>query len=78
MGEHKHNPTAIAAKAGALPPKPRPVGKAESMRRCRRLVHDYLYKNTAENDCGIHGCAILRKTIAWLEQTLTTEDTGDD
>lgn len=31
----------------ALPPKPKPGGKAESMRRCRRLVHDYLYKNTA-------------------------------
>lgn len=47
MGEHKHNPTAIAAKAGALPPKPRPVGKAEATRQCRRLVYDYLYKNTA-------------------------------
>ena len=47
MGEHKHNPTAIAAKAGTLPPKPKPVGKAESIRQCRRLVHDYLYKNTA-------------------------------
>lgn len=23
-----------------------------------------------EDDCGVHGCAILRKTIAWLEQTL--------
>lgn len=22
------------------------------------------------HDCGIRGCAILRKTIAWLEQTL--------
>lgn len=57
MGEHKHNPTAIAAKAGALPPKPRPVGKAESMRQCRRLVHDYLYKNTA---LGVIGREIRR------------------
>lgn len=23
-----------------------------------------------EHNCGVHGCAILRKTIAWLEQTL--------
>ncbi len=23
-----------------------------------------------ENDCGIHGCAILREMIAWLERTL--------
>lgn len=22
-----------------------------------------------EHNCGIHGCAILRKTIAWLEKT---------
>ncbi len=47
MGEHKNNPTAIAAKAGALPPKPKPVSKAESMRQCRQLVHDYLCENTA-------------------------------
>ena len=26
-----------------------------------------------EHNCGIHGCAILRKTIAWLEQTLAEE-----
>lgn len=23
-----------------------------------------------ERNCGIHGCAILRKTIAWLERKL--------
>nr|DAE08025.1 MAG TPA: hypothetical protein [Myoviridae sp. ctisV53] len=23
-----------------------------------------------EHDCGIHGCAILREMIAWLERTL--------
>lgn len=23
-----------------------------------------------EHNCGIHGCAILRKAIAWLEKTL--------
>lgn len=28
--------------------------------------------------CGVHGCMILRKTIAWMERTLTTEDAGDD
>lgn len=31
-----------------------------------------------EDNCGIHGCMILRKTIAWMERTLTTEDAGDD
>ena len=23
-----------------------------------------------EHNCGVHGCAILRKTIAWLERKL--------
>lgn len=23
-----------------------------------------------ENDCGIHGCAIVREMIAWMERTL--------
>lgn len=29
MGEHKHNPTAIAAKNGELPPKPQKMSKRE-------------------------------------------------
>ncbi len=28
-----------------------------------------------EHNCGIHGCAILRKTIAWLEKTLAEDKT---
>lgn len=30
MGEHKHNPTATAAKNGEIPPKKKPMGKAET------------------------------------------------
>lgn len=26
-----------------------------------------------EHDCGVHGCAILRKTISWLEQKLAED-----
>lgn len=26
-----------------------------------------------EHNCGIHGCAILRKMIAWLEKTLAED-----
>lgn len=29
MGQHKHNPTAIAAKNGELPPKQKPMGKRD-------------------------------------------------
>lgn len=33
MGQHKHNPTAIAAARGELPPKPKKMGKRELERR---------------------------------------------
>lgn len=26
-----------------------------------------------EHNCGIHGCAILQKTIAWLERKLSED-----
>ena len=26
-----------------------------------------------DHNCGVHGCAILRKTIAWLEKTLAED-----
>ena len=42
MGEHKHNPTATAAKNGKLPPKKKPMGTAES----RALVHAWIRKHT--------------------------------
>lgn len=29
MGEHKYNPTAIAAREGKLPPKKKPISKRE-------------------------------------------------
>lgn len=32
MGQHKHNPTAIAAAKGELPPKPKRLGKREAER----------------------------------------------
>lgn len=38
MGQHKYNPTAIAAKKGELPPKPYQLSKREIERRMRRMV----------------------------------------
>ena len=32
MGQHKHNPTSIAAANGMLPPKPKKLDKRESER----------------------------------------------
>lgn len=38
MGQHKHNPTAIAAKNGELPPKPKKMGKREAERMLIREI----------------------------------------
>lgn len=38
MGQHKHNPTAIAAKNGELPPKPKKMGKREAERWLMREI----------------------------------------
>lgn len=38
MGHHKHNPAAIAAKNGELPPKPKKMGKRERERLLIREI----------------------------------------
>jgi hypothetical protein len=38
MGQHKTNPTAIAAKNGELPPKKKPTGKREQERWLRAQI----------------------------------------
>ena len=38
MGQHKHNPTAIAAKEGKLPPKPPKKSKKERDRELQAMV----------------------------------------
>ncbi|MBQ9168894.1 MAG: hypothetical protein IJX67_10890 [Oscillospiraceae bacterium] len=40
MGEHKHNPTAIAAKNGELPPKKKPMSKREQDAWLRQVIAD--------------------------------------
>lgn len=42
MGEHKHNPTATAAKNGELPPKKKLMGTAKS----RALVYTWIREHT--------------------------------
>lgn len=44
MGQHKHNPTAAAAKNGELPPKPKPIGKREAERRLMAKCQEILYR----------------------------------
>lgn len=42
MGEHKYNPTAIAAKNGEIPPKKKPMGKAET----DKWVYEWIREQT--------------------------------
>lgn len=44
MGQHKHNPTAIKAKNGELPPKPKKMGKRERDRLIYAKCQEILYK----------------------------------
>lgn len=48
MGQHKHNPTAIAAKNGELPPKPKQMGKREWERMLHAKCQEILYKPLVE------------------------------
>ena len=48
MGQHKYNPTAIAAAKGELPPKPKKMGKRERDRlfyaKCQEMLYRPLIK----------------------------------
>lgn len=48
MGQHKYNPTAIAAKKGELPPKPKKMSKRESERLLYAKCAEILYKPLIE------------------------------
>lgn len=44
MGQHKYNPTAIAAAKGELPPKPKKMGKREAERLLYAKCQEILYR----------------------------------
>ena len=46
MGQHKHNPTAIAAANGMLPPKPKKLDKRENERFLESMIWAEIYKRT--------------------------------
>lgn len=43
MGQHKYNPTAIAAANGELPPKPKKLGKRKSERLLMQMICAEMY-----------------------------------
>ena len=44
MGQHKYNPTAIAAKNGEIPPKPKPPSKREREAITYAAFQDAMHK----------------------------------
>lgn len=44
MGQHKHNPTAIAAAKGELPSKPKKMSKREAERLLYAKCQEILYR----------------------------------
>ena len=46
MGQHKYNPTAIAASNGELPPKPKKLGKRKSERLLKQMICAEMYIGT--------------------------------
>lgn len=46
MGQHKYNPTAIAAANGELPPKPKKLGKRKSERLLKQMICAEMYNRT--------------------------------
>ncbi len=53
MGQHKYNPTAIAAKNGELPPKPKPMGKRARERLLMKAVYEATGLGAIERAVGI-------------------------
>lgn len=45
MGQHKYNPTAIAAKNGEIPPKPKPPSKREREAMAYRAFQEAMHKS---------------------------------
>lgn len=56
MGQHKHNPTALAAKRGELPPKPKKMSKRETEAMVRAYFNNWMKKKTgiAPDELGPH------------------------
>lgn len=48
MGQHKSNPTAIAAKEGKIQPKPKPMGKRERDGMLYAKCQEVLFRPLAE------------------------------
>lgn len=55
MGQHKHNPTAIAAKNGELQPKPPKMSKRERDAMLMAMIEERTGINKIRRFLGVHG-----------------------
>lgn len=63
--------TVVSAEQGKRRPSMRGEDLLAALRRLKVETGSLVCVGCGyEHNCGIHGCAILRKTIAWLEKTL--------
>lgn len=61
MGQHKHNPTAILAKEGRLPPKDIQMSKREAEYRLQWEIYKKLFLDTGiEQAMGPHTAEFLK------------------
>ena len=56
MGQHKYNPTAIAAKNGELPPKPKGISKRDRDRLLMAAIYEKTGIGAIERSLGINSC----------------------
>ena len=54
MGQHKYNPTAIAAKNGELPPKSKPPSKRERKAIAHTALQDAMHKRGLLTPFDVH------------------------
>ncbi len=54
MGQHKYNPTAIAAKNGEIPPKPKPPSKREREAIAYAALQDAMHKRGLLTSFDVH------------------------
>ena len=54
MGQHKYNPTAIAAAKGELPPKPKKMSKRQQERMLMAMIYERTGLGRIERAVGLN------------------------
>lgn len=80
MGQHKYNPTAIAAKNGELPPKPKRMSKRESDRlfyaKCQEILYRPLVDAYFKMKANEYVDDKIQQSLDKVQQSLTDASKG--